>query len=478
VVLMLDELRATFLFEAFSGEQLRWLSDRAEVVAFPAGAPVFAEGESVQSLWVLLAGELRFTRTVGGREIILETSDQPGSWGGWLPMFDDVPMTLAAGVLRDSRLLRIPKDAVVHMLARGFPIATHLLAGLYGGVQNFEALSRQQEKLAALGKLAAGLAHELNNPAAAAGRAASRLRETLRERDDRALALGGRLDPDEAAFLAASAREAAASAGATTPPAPLDPLARGDLEDELAGWLEERGVADGWELAPTLADAGLDRAALDRLAGRIAAAALPDALAWLGATLAAAALAGEVEESAARISTLVGAIKEYSYLDRAPEQEVDLHAGLENTLTILGHKLRGIAVAREYDRGLPRVCAHGSELNQVWTNLLDNAIDAVTEAHGGDGRGRITIRTAREGDRALVEIGDNGPGIPPAIQGRIFEPFFTTKGVGQGTGLGLDTSYRIVVGQHKGDLRVESRPGDTRFQVRLPVGAPGEGEGG
>ena len=458
-----EELRATFLFEAFSDEQLGWVLEHAAVEALAAGTPLLTEGQPSDDLWVLLEGQLQISRDVGGREVILETSEAPGTWAGWLPMFDDAS-PLTCRLLRPSRLLRFGKEEVRQMLA-GFPIATHLLAGVTWGMRNFEAAARQQEKLAALGKLSAGLAHELNNPAAAAGRAAGRLREALRERDDRALALGRQLDAEQAAALAELAGEAVARAASVQA---LDPLARSDREEALAAWLEDRGVADAADLAATLADADLDMADLERVAERLRDASVPDALAWLGATVALGDLALQIEHSVARISDLVGAVKGYSYMDRAAvPQETDLREGLENTLKILAYRLRGVAVERRYDPDLPRVLAVGSDLNQVWTNLLDNAIDAVEAAPAG--QGRIVIRTAREDDGVVVEIADNGVGIPPAIQGRIFEPFFTTKGVGEGTGLGLDSSYRIVVRQHRGDIGVTSEPGDTRVRVWLPT---------
>jgi signal transduction histidine kinase len=254
---------------------------------------------------------------------------------------------------------------------------------------------------------------------------------------------------------------------ATDAAAPLDPLARSDQEDGLAVWLEDRGVADAWDLAPALIAAGLDADRLGPIADQLPTVAFASAVAWLGATATAAGLVDEVKQGTARISELVAAVKRYSYMDQAPSQEVDLHEGLESTLTMLGDALRGITIVRDYDRSLPRITAYGSELNQVWTNLLDNAADAIGS---GGAPGHIRIRTARENDRVLVEIADNGPGIPPETRDHIFEPFFTTKGVGDGTGLGLDISRRIVVGHHHGDIRVLSTPGDTRFQVRLPLG--------
>jgi signal transduction histidine kinase len=397
--------------------------------------------------------------------MVMGAGTAPGTWAGWLPVFDGTSQ-VTARTLRPSRLLRIPKETVAELLAGGFPVANHFLAGITYGIQNFEATARQQEKLAALGKLSAGLAHELNNPAAAARRAAERLRAALHDRDAHALALGRRLDPDQAAFLAGVCRDCGGRAAVVLG---LSPLARSDREDTLAAWLDERAIADAYDLGPTLVDAGLETADLDRIASRIAAESLPDALAWLGAALAADELTTEIEHSVGRISDLIRAIKDYSYMDRAAEQDVDVQEGLESTLKILAYKLRGITVERQYAPDLPRITAYAGQLNQVWTNLLDNAVDAVKSLAASTTDPRITIRTARDGDGVRVEIADNGPGIPPAIQNRIFEPFFTTKGVGEGTGLGLDTSYRIVVRQHHGDLRFTSHPGDTRFTVHLPL---------
>jgi signal transduction histidine kinase len=247
---------------------------------------------------------------------------------------------------------------------------------------------------------------------------------------------------------------------------PLDALAQSDREETLTTWLDEHGVVDGWKLAATLVEAGLDTSHLDTIVEHIEAEPLTAVLTWLGATLATVRLLDEIEQSTARVSDLVTAIKEYTYMDQAPQQEVDVHAGIESTLTILGYKLKkGIGVTRTYDLDLPHIPAYGSELNQVWTNLIDNAIDAM------GGQGQLAIRTSREGAYVQVEIADTGPGIPADIQSHIFEPFFTTKDVGKGSGLGLDTAYRTVVGRHHGDITVSSEPGDTRFQVRLPIGS-------
>jgi len=462
---LIAELRATFLFEPFSEEQLYWLVARAAVVPLERGAYAFTEQQPPDALWVLLSGEWRLSRTVAGREVVMETSSTPGVWAGWLPVFDG---RIAVGMqaTRPSRLLRIPSAAVQHMLTAGYPIASHLMAGVYEGIQNLMMQTRQQEKMAALGRLSAGLAHELNNPASAARRAASELRRALGDGQEAALLLAtaGR-PPDEAAALTDGLTEVrramvARAAAAET----LDPLARSDREDAVAAWLDDHGVPDSYDVAGTLVDAGLDAAWLEGTAQRVPVEALRGVLRAIAATATASTLLDQVERGTTRISELVAAVKSYSYMDQAPLQDVDLHEGLESTLTMLGHKLRaGVTVSRDYDRSLPRICAYGSDLNQVWTNLIDNAVDAM------GGTGELRVVTRRDGGDALVEIGDNGSGIPPEIQPRIFEPFFTTKDVGQGSGLGLDIAYRIVVAQHHGDIATRSVPGDTVFTVRLPI---------
>ncbi|MDQ5812826.1 MAG: ATP-binding protein, partial [Actinomycetota bacterium] len=319
------------------------------------------------------------------------------------------------------------------------------------------------------GTMAAGLAHELNNPAAAVGRSVQEARRVFRESSSRAVKLGALLmSPAERALVADLPDEVARRAENVPS---LDSLEQSDREDEVAEWLEERGVEDAWELSPTLVGAGLDVYWLEDLSGHLSErGSLGEVLAWLASETTGDELLREIGQASARISELVGAVKSYSHMDKASQKEVDVNEGLESTLVMLGHKLKkgNVRVTREYEAGLPRVCAHGSELNQVWTNLIDNAIDAV------EGDGNVRIRTTREGDRVLVEISDDGPGIPEEIRECIFEPFFTTKDVGKGTGIGLDISHRVVVEELGGEIRVVSRPGDTCFQVRLPVRAAQE----
>lgn len=454
------QLKTLVLFEKLSEEQLEWLSENSTEVSFQAGEHVFEENQLGEALFALIKGRWQLSRNVGGHETILTTTDYQGSWAGGIPLIDGLYQATGVAV-EPSCFLRVETAKIRYMLNSGFPIASHIIAGISVGARNAEAVIRQQEKMAALGKLSAGLAHELNNPAAAGRRAAGQMRETVKNLLTDSLKLNQTFEAAQLECLAGFHQDAMERA--KTPPR-LGSLEQSEREDDLTAWLDDHNVQEGWKLAPTLVEANLDTAWLDDLEAKVGSQALSQVLNWLDGTLTIAALLNQLEQSTERISTLVKAVKEYSYMDQAPQQEVDIHDGLESTLAILAHELKaGITVIREYDKSLPRVPVFGSELNQVWTNLLDNAIDAL------GGKGEIRLRTWREGHRVAVEIADNGPGIPPEIQSRIFEPFFTTKDVGAGSGLGLDITYRIVTTKHKGDIKVVSQPGNTRFQVYLPI---------
>ena len=466
---MIHDPEDTTVFPKLSEEEVAWLSGYGRGLELAAGEYLFLENESVDSFYVLLRGELSVLRpTNGGDEEV--ATHLPGEFTGQLAVL--------AGTVPRHRVRAVVSSSVLEITSAVFrtvsverpEVAEVFISVLSRRVRENQDWARQNEKLAALGKLSAGLAHELNNPASAARRAASSLRAGILQAQETALRNDGRFTDEEKERIFGLQR-AVADGGSDT--APLDPLEQSDREDELVEWIEGRGVEEAWELGPTLAGAGVDADGLAAFAGGMEGEGLAGALGWLATTLDLLGLAGEVEGSTGRISELVRAMKEYTFMDRAPAQEVDVHEGIESTLVILGHKLRGnVEVVREYDPALPRVPAHGGELNQVWTNLIDNALDAMS---GTGDVGHLKIKTSREGDWVTVEVTDDGPGIPREIRGRIFEPFFTTKAVGEGTGLGLDMARRIVTRRHGGDMRVDSKPGQTRFSVRLPVGAERDG---
>jgi signal transduction histidine kinase len=460
------ELRELFLFTDLSEPQLDWIRDHSEIFDAHEGEVLVAEGEPARCFYVLLSGTIQMTRLVAGDQVEILRSDQLGVYFGATQFYlgDQVDQNYSASVraLSDCTVLALPSREFNEIFRRWYPMAVHLLQGMFVGISNTNALVGQRERLLALGKLSAGLTHELNNPAAAASRAADTLRERLAGmRHKLALLAEGRLDRETLKMLTVL-QEKYVAAGAGAPA--LTALETGDLEDELTDWLDDRGVAQGWELAPVFVAGGLRVADLDEVAHTVPPDCLEGALRWLAYTVDTENLLREIGDATARITALVAAAKQYSQLDRAPHQDIDLHDGLDATLVMLARKLGdGIRVVKDYDRGLPAIPAYPAELNQVWTNLIDNAVDAM------HGQGTLTVRTAHDGEFALVEIGDTGSGVPPEIAKRIFEPFFTTKPVGQGTGLGLDVSWRVVVNRHHGDMQLHSEPGDTRFQVRLPL---------
>jgi signal transduction histidine kinase len=465
---MVDILHQVSLFSELSPEQLQWLSQQGEQLWVRQGEVFLKEGEPANDFFVLLRGEVEIrTQQIGDREVHV-ISFGPKDYFGQELLLRGTPLYLGSGyALCDSHLFRIKETTFWNMLSCCPSIARELLCNTVRRWQNYESVIQGQAKLIALGTLSAGLAHELNNPASAITRSAQQLEKTFRKLPYLCIKLSQQqLDPEQLEFLTDLQQDAIVRS--LSPPV-LDPLTRSDMEDELASYLEAQGITDGWEIAPTLVEAGLNNRWLDKIICNIPASSFSCVMDWLEVTLSGVRLLSDIRQGSNRVSELIQAVKDYSYMDRAPLQEIDVHEGLESTLKIASYKLRasGAIVAREYQPNLPKIQAYGSELNQVWTNLIDNAIDALTQENNPEKH--ICLRTYQSGDRVIVEIIDNGPGIPPEIQSRIFEPFFTTKEVGKGTGLGLDISRRVVTGQHKGDIRVFSQPGETKFQVCLPI---------
>ena len=460
-----DELRSLFLFEKLSDEQLNWLCNEGHVITVEPGV-VYKQGDPATCFYVLIEGAVVLSQRVGADDVEVTRAEQPGVYAGaWQAyMGERAPKTYnnTLRAIAPSRFFELSADTFGQMMHDWFPMALHLLEGLFFGIRNVQAAVGQRERLLALGSLSAGLTHELNNPAAAAVRATASLRERVAGmRHKLALIAKG---PYDRATLDTLIRLQEESVERLAKAPTLTPLEASDREDDLGDWFDAHSIGGGWELAPTFVQAGVDVAWLDQVAGTVDTSTLEGAIRWLNYTVETEMLMNEIEDATERISTLVGAARQYSQMDRAPYRVIDVHELLDSTLLMLSRKIGNrITVVKDYDRSLPSVPAYAAELNQVWTNLIDNAVAAM------EGEGTLTIRTARDNDFLLVEICDTGPGVPAEIQERIFEPFFTTKPVGEGTGLGLDISWRIVVNKHHGDLRVESVPGDTRFQVRLPL---------
>ncbi|MEU1043149.1 ATP-binding protein [Streptomyces sp. NPDC005907] len=464
------ELSTLFLFEKLDGDQLDRLCREGRVERFEPG-PVYTEGEPATCFFVLLEGTVVLSRRVGGDDVEISRSSLRGVYSGAMQAYlgDRVRPVYNSSmrVTEPSRFFVLPAETFAAIMQDWFPMAVHLLEGLFFGSRNTQQVIGQRERLLALGSLSAGLTHELNNPAAAAVRATSSLRERVAKmRHKLGIIATGPFSREALAGLI-ELQERTAERVAKAPA--LSPLEASDREDALGDWFDDHGITEGWRLAPTFVQAGLDVDWLDQVAAAVDAEILPGAVGWLNYTVETELLMNEIEDSTARISHLVDAAKQYSQLDRAPYQVCDVHELLDSTLLMLSGKIGSrITVVKDYDRTLPRIPAYPGELNQVWTNLVDNAVSAMNDT---DGDGTLTVRTALERDRLLVEFRDTGPGVPVEIRDRIFDPFFTTKPVGEGTGLGLDISWRIVVNKHHGHLEVRSVPGDTRFQVRLPLTA-------
>nr|ANY57942.1 Histidine kinase [uncultured bacterium] len=460
-----EELRGLFLFEALTDEQLRWLADRGQSRTYDTGAPVYVEGQPSEHLYVLLDGGLRMSRLVGGEDVVISETTHRGAYAGAVRAYvGDAAEPYGNSVVATapSRFFQLPAADFAELMRTFFPMAVHLLDGLYIGVRNSEATVRQREHLAQLGTLSANLAHELNNPAAAAVRATGQLRGRVAGmRRKLAVIAEGGVDPRTIHRLVELQEQAVERAARGRPP--MTPVEEADREDEVTDLLDGFGVPESYQLAPVFTAAGLD---VEWLREICAQGDPTGPLRWLADTLETEALMDEIEDATGRISTLVAAVKQYSYVDTASHQEIDVHVGMDSTVVMLGSKLQGVQVVRDYDRSLPKVLAYGAELNQVWTNLIDNAADAI------GGTGTLTLRTALDADSLLVEISDDGPGIPPEVQPRVFDAFFTTKAPGHGSGLGLDNARRIVVGRHGGTLDFVTGDSGTTFQVRLPLVRP------
>lgn len=453
-----QNLRQMPIFAGFSDEQFAALKTQSEEVRLQPGQMLFYEGDPPQGLFVILEGELEIIKRMGTQNVVV-ASVQAGTFVGETSLLTGLAHSASARATVPT--VCVQYGAGLFQGLRESPIVQLVIMTMVERLRDTESQVQQHQKLSALGKMAAGLAHELNNPASANLRAATQLPETLDELQSRTLRLyEAQLKPEQFAFLTALQKQLIDRLEHAEA---LDPLTRSDREDAIMTWCDAAAVDESWELAPILASAGVSVDELEHLREVLGAESIGVALSWLESALTIAGLGRTIKQSATRVADLVKAVKSYTYMDQAPQQEIDVHDGLDSTLMVLQHRLDEIAVSRDYNRQIPRITAYGSELNQVWTILLDNAADALA------GHGNICLRTSQENDYLLVEFIDDGPGIPADQQHRLFEPFFTTKPIGQGTGLGLSIARRIVVERHNGMINARSRPGETCFQVFLPT---------
>ena len=456
------DLRALSIFGGLTDGQIGELIDGSEEVSAEPGTELFREGEHADFWWVLLDGIIDLERHIGREETVVAKMDVPGRWAGGFRAWDEQGVYLATGrVATPARVLRVPAGALRERMDRWFPFGGHLIQGLYNTARSIEATARQRESLITLGTLAAGLAHEINNPAAATSRAVDALDSTC----ELLISAFGRLAAHQISAEQFTALDLLRYE-ITPPPVAPGALELSDLEDDLASWLSGHGVSGEWAIAPLLAAAGVDLAWCERIASVLDGPALEPGLELVASAVSATSLLAEIKESSRRVSALVAAVKSYSQMDRASMQHIDITEGLESTLVMLGHKLRdGVTIMRDYGSDVPSIDAHAGELNQVWTNLIDNAIDAM------GGVGTLRLSTRAEQDQVVIEVSDTGQGMPAHVAARAFEPFYTTKDAGKGTGLGLDIARRIVMQRHGGTITIDSRPGHTVLTVRLPVRA-------
>ena len=458
-----EELGHLPLLNRLTDGDLQQLARQGELVNLQTGDILFSEGDPAQGLFVVLEGELAIFKQVSGERVILANVPR-GSFVGEISLLTGLPHNASARAIRPTRLLKYGASVFEEM--KDSPIIQLILATTVQRLRDAEMQVQQHQRLSALGKMAAGLAHELNNPTSANLRAATQLPQALMELQTQTFKLcAAKLNGEQLAYLVRLQTELIGRAA----DADLDPLAQSDLEDTMINWLDDARIADSWRLAPMLASAGMNADELARIREQVGDDHLSDALNWLENAVTLARLSHTLKHCSTRVSELIKVVKAYTYMDQSadqsPVQDLDVHEGLENTLIVLRHRLNDILINRLYNRELPRITAFGCELNQVWTILLNNAADALAERSNGT----ICLRTRQENDCIVVEIADDGPGVPTDLQARLFEPFFTTKNVGEGTGLSLSIARRIVVERHHGTISVVSRPGDTRFQVYLPL---------
>ncbi|OBH08390.1 ATP-binding protein [Mycobacterium sp. E1747] len=475
------ELRSLFLFEALSDEQLEMLCASGHIEHYQPG-PICVEGEPATCLYVLIEGELAMSKLSGGQEIETNRTSQRGVYAGaWRAFTGNLAhqsYDASVYVTKPSRFFVLDAPAFANFMQDQFPMAVHLLDGMAVGLERTRRIIDNREKLLALGQLSAGLTHQLNNPAAATVRAAAELRQRVAGmRQKLAMLADGTVTPEALRALVRLQEEVAAQV-AKSASVNMTAIETADLEDAVGEWLEDHDVEGGWDIAPTFVEGGIDTDWLERIAAATeelgASTSLEKAIRWLTYTVEGELLLNQILEASKRISALVADAKQYSQMDRAPFQVADVHELLHSTLTMFADRLgphssadAKVQVVKEFDKSLPQIPCYPGDLNQVWTNIIDNALAAMR-----DEGGTLTIRTGRQGNMARIEIADTGPGIPDGVRDRIFEPFFTTKPFGEGTGLGLDLAFNIVVKNHRGDLRVESVPGDTRFIVLLPLEVP------
>ena len=461
--MLVSDLRALSIFDGLTDGQLAELLAGGTEVAVVPGVDLFREGEPADFWWVLVDGALDLIRHVGREDTVVARMDVPGRWAGGFRAWDEHGSYLAtARGVRPGRVLRVPTEVLRDRANAWFPFGSHLIAGLYHTARSVESTARQQESLVTLGRLSAGLAHEINNPAAAATRAVDGLEVAYQALLSAMSRLAENALSTEQFVALDTLRREIEPRGADP-----DPLERADREQALSSWLTSHGIKRAWTIAPPLAAAGVDLTWCERAASVLDGSGLEPGLEWVANTVSAMTLLIEVKESTRRISELVGAVRSYSQMDRASLQQIDVTEGLDTTVVMLTHKLSNeVTVVRDYGTGVPRIEAYAGELNQVWTNLIDNALDAM------DGQGTLRLATRVDGDSITVEIGDTGPGMPREVADHAFEAFYTTKDVGRGTGLGLDIARRIVVERHGGTITINSRPGQTVLEVRLRLRPP------